>query len=59
MEERKRSRLFRRWTIFLGQAAVNGATKEELDLLIKASGLIPKYEGYSAKKVKVEKGGDK
>lgn len=49
MTEKRKSKLFRRWTVFIGQAVFNGATKEELDLLLKAGNLISKYEGWDWK----------
>lgn len=59
MNGKRKSKLFRRWTVFIGQAAFNGATKEELDILLKASGLIPKYEGWNWKEhSNGKKGGD-
>lgn len=61
MNGKKKSKLFRRWTVFIGQAAFNGATEEELNILVKASDLIPKYEGWENLKRSIsrQKGGDK
>lgn len=40
----KKSALELKWQIFIGHAKKNGATKEELDILVKAMDLIKKYQ---------------
>lgn len=35
--------LERKWQIFIGHAKKSGATKEELDILVKAMDLLRKY----------------